>query len=297
MTRTTSIIIKKSLLALAVIALSPWLNACSMGQLVARGSMPLMHGGLEAMNRENDVELAKISMPANLKLIESLIVEDPGNRRLRVYAANGFYGYTFGFVEDDDPRRASTLYQRGFDHARLALSQTGFKSNIEKISLDQLKQDLNQVNKNAVSELFWTAACWAKWIDMNRQDPARLAEMGKAAALMQRVLELDETYYYGSAHLFFGIYYGNRPPMLGGNPELAERHFRKAREITDGKLLLVDLLYAQYLARQINNQRLFHEKLTHVVDAPEGLYPEMALVNKIAQRKARSLLSKEGELF
>lgn len=273
------------------------LSACSVGQMVARSSLPIVESGNVAMNSEPDLELARAAIPANLKLIEGLIQELPGNTDLRIQAAQGFYGYAFGFVEDQDSGRASQLYRRGLTHALQALATNGFEGDITVISQDELKQRLTALGRDAVPALFWSASCWAKWIDMNRNDPARIAEMGKAAALMERVLELDENFYHGGAHLFFGVFYGSRPPMLGGNYERAARHFAKARAVTMGKLLIVDLLEAQYLARQELDRKQFHQRLMAVINAPPDIYPEMALVNAIAQQKARQLLAKEEEWF
>jgi hypothetical protein len=248
------------------------------------------------MNRESDLELAKAAIPANLKLVESLTREIPANRELRIHAAQGFYGYTFGFVEDENPTRASALYRRGLEHALAALETAGLGDPMS-MQLDGLRQKLADLERDAAPDLFWAASNWAKWIDMNRTDPARIADMGKAEALMQRVLELDETFYFGGPHLFFGVWYGSRPPMLGGNFALSETHFGKARNITQGKLLIADVLYAQYLAVQQGNRKAFHDKLTAVIDTPPDSYPEMALANAIAQHKAKNLLKNEEELF
>ncbi|MBU1977654.1 MAG: TRAP transporter TatT component family protein, partial [Gammaproteobacteria bacterium] len=98
-------------------------------------------------------------------------------------------------------------------------------------------------------------------------------------------------------HIFFGVWYGSRSPMLGGNFALSEMHFGKARNITQGKLLIADVLYAQYLAVQQGNRKAFHDKLTAVVDTPPDSFPEMALANAIAQHKAKNLLKNEEELF
>jgi hypothetical protein len=132
---------------------------------------------------------------------------------------------------------------------------------------------------------------------MNRNDPARIADMGKVAALMSRVLDLDENYYHGGAHLFFGVFYGAKPPMFGGDFNRSAQHFEKARAVTQGKLLLADMLRAQYLARQQLDRRQFHERLTAVVNASPDIYPEMALANAIARQKAGQLLAKEEEWF
>jgi len=255
-----------------------------------------MDSGVAEMNRESDLELAKAAIPANLKLVESLTREIPANRELRIHAAQGFYGYTFGFVEDENPARASALYRRGLEHALAALETAGLGDPMT-MPRDMLQQKLADLGRDAVPDLFWAASNWAKWIDMNRTDPARIADMAKVEALMQRVLELDETFYFGGPHIFFGVWYGSRPPMLGGNFALSEMHFGKARNITQGKLLIADVLYAQYLAVQQGNRKAFHDKLTAVVHAPPDSYPEMALANAIAQHKAKILLKNEEELF
>ncbi len=273
------------------------LNACSMGQMVARSSLPIVESGNVAMNRETDLELARAAIPANLKLIEGLILELPGNAELRLQAAQGFYGYAYGFIEDEDNRRASGLYRRGLEHALRALTVAGLLSDITTLPQKDLEHHLATLDHGAVPALFWSASCWAKWIDMNRDDPARIADMGKAAALMSRVLELDENYYHGGAHLFFGVFYGAKPPMFGGDFERSTRHFEKARAVTQGKLLLADMLRAQYLARQQLDRQQFHERLMAVIKAPSDLFPEMALANAIAQQKARQLLAREEEWF
>jgi len=277
--------------------LSLLLTGCSTGQIVARSSLTIMDSGVTSMNRETDLELAKAAIPANLKLVESLALELPANTELRIHAAQGFYGYAFGFVEDENPDRASALYRRGLEHALAALETTGLKGNINLLPQETLQKELATLGQNAVPGLFWAAANWAKWIDLNRTDPERIAELGKAAALMQRALELDETFYYAGPHLFFGVWYGSRSPMLGGNFALSETHFEKAHTLTHGKMLIVDVLNAQYLAVQQGNRTAFHDKLTAVVNAPQNLYPDMALANAIAQRKAQQLLTKEEELF
>lgn len=273
------------------------LGACSMGQMVARSSLSILDSGNLAMNRETDLELARAAIPANLKLIEGLILELPDNAELRLQAAQAFYGYAWGFVEDDDASRASGLYRRGLEHALRALAVAGIAGDVTALPLPELERQLAALGRDAVPALFWSASCWAKWIDMNRDDPARLADLGKAAALMARVLELDANYYHGGPHLFFGVYYGSRPPMLGGDFERAARHFDEARAATNGRLLLGDLLRAQYLARQQLDRRQFHERLTAVANAPTDIFPEMALVNALAMQKARNLLAREEEWF
>ncbi len=272
-------------------------SACSMDKLVARSTTPMLSGGLESMNRETDLGLAEAALPANLKFVEGLIDVDPENATFRNYAAQGFYAYAFGFVEDEDPGRASGLYERCFRHALAGLRALGLEVDPTRVPQETLARAVAALGDRAVPNLFWAASCWGKWIDMNRDDPARLVDLGRAATLMERVLELDEGYYYGGAHLFFGIYYSSRPPILGGDYLKARQHFDRARTLSQGRVLLVDVLQAQYLDRQTQDRAAFHLRLSRVLEASVEAYPETALNNRISQSKARLLLAKEDAWF
>ena len=213
---------RQPLLALLALLL---LGGCSMNQLVVRSSMGLMEESIRAMQRETDLELARDAIPANLKMLEGMIAADPGNAELQLYAAEGYYGYTFAFVERSAPERAAALYARCRDYGAAALAHSGFTPGIFTTPLRELEQALQQADQRQVPALFWTASCWAKRIDLRRDDPRSIARLGRAVALMQRVLELDSDYYHGGPQLFFGVYYGSRPPMLGGEPDRAREHF------------------------------------------------------------------------
>jgi hypothetical protein len=272
------------------------LSACSMNKMMVDASLPMIDGGMEAMLKEPDLQLAEDSMPANISMLNGMIHLDPDNAQLHVYAAQAYYGLSYGFNEDNDVERAENFYQRGLDHGLIALQLKGIKDP-QNINIDEFEQQLQKLDKDDVAALFWAASNWAKLIDLNRDDTERLIELPRPTAMMQRVLELDETFYYGSAHMYFGVYYGSRAEALGGNFKKSAQHFDKAREITDSKLLVADLLQAQYLARLMHDQNDFHERLTKIIDAPEDLYPELTMLNQIAKRKARLLISKEDQWF
>jgi hypothetical protein len=272
------------------------ITACSMDQTLVRASMPMIDGGVEALNRETDLELAEDSIPANLNMLQGMITIDPENAELHTYAAQAYYGLAYGFNEDNRPERASAFYQRGMKHGIKALELNG-ASNLVDSKIVDFNNAVNKMRKDDVAAMFWTASCWAKWIDMHRDDPVALAELPRATALMQRVIELEDTFYYGGAHMYFGVYYGSRAPTLGGDFSKSRAHFDRARQITDGKLLIPDLLQAEYLARQQNNREDFRKLLSGIINAPDDLMPELGLQNQIAKRKARLLLKKEKEWF
>lgn len=280
----------------AILSLVLLLPACSTGQLVARGASPLIDNGVTAMNRETDLGLARASMPANLKMLEALLVADPGNTAYQLQAAMGFYGYTLAFVEPGEAERAASLYRRARAHALVALEHAGMSQAVLTGDIKTFQLKLATLDADAVPALFWTASTWGKWIELQLDDPARLAELPRVEALMQRVLALDETYYYGGAHLFFGAYYGGRAPMFGGDFARSARHFDRAAAINHNQLLLADVYRARYLLRQMGEREAFHATLTRVVDASVN-DPELNLANAVAKQEAAALLAQEKDLF
>ncbi|MCW8922338.1 MAG: TRAP transporter TatT component family protein [Gammaproteobacteria bacterium] len=279
-----------------LLLISTVLGGCSMDKILVRSSTPLIEGGIYALNQETDLLLAENAIPTNINMLEGMIHIDPDNDSLRIYAAQAYYGLGYGFNEDNRPKRAVNFYMRGLKHGLHALSVNGYK-NIRTMPMEELETMLAQMDDNDVGAVFWTASNWAKWIDNNRDRSESLIELPKPTALMQRVLELDDTFYYGGAHMYFGVFYGGRSPMFGGDFKKAEAHFDRAREITDDQLLVADLLQAQYLSRQKMDREDFHNRLTKIINAPEDLNPDLALLNNIAKRKAKLLLKEEDKWF
>lgn len=273
------------------------LGACSIAELTVKASMPMIEGGMQALNRETDLQLAEDAMPANIELMEGMIINAPDNTELRNYAAQAYYGYAYGFIEDQNKQRAVNFYQRGLNHALYNLHDEGITRQDLNGDLNSLQSKLNQLDKSDVAALFWAASNWAKWIDHNRDQPAAIADLPKTAMLMQRALELDESYFMAGPHLFFGVYYGSRSPMLGGNFTLSEKHFDVARKLNNNQLLMVDLLQAEYLDRQKYDQAAFHNRLTTLINTDSSPTKDTALINNIAKRKAKLLLEKESTWF
>ena len=287
----------KTILRLSFIWIILQLNACSLAELTVKASMPMIEGGMTALNRETDLELAEDAMPANIELMEGMIINSPDHEALRNYASQAYYGYAYGFVEDNNPQRAARFYQRGLNHALYNLKNNGLSQKILSGDLQTLQSKLNSLDEDNVATLFWAASNWAKWIDHNRDKAVAIADLPKAVMFMQRVMDMDESFFMAGPHLFFGVYNGSRSPMLGGNYTLSEEHFKKARQLNNDQLLIVDLLQAEYLDRQKFDQQAFHQRLTKLINRKSINNADLSLINNIAKQKAQRLLKKESEWF
>ena len=115
--------------------------------------------------------------------------------------------------------------------------------------------------------------------------------------MMDYVIKNDETYYFGGAHLFKGMFYGGRPKVLGGNREKSMKSFKRAQEISKGNILLTHYYWARTLCIQYQDYQCFKDHLNIVIDAPHDHYKQQTLANSVAKRKAKRLLSLASEFF
>ena len=289
-----------SLCCRAAILLILFLSGCTLNRLAADTTAGLMSEASRTFNEESDLRLARESIPPNLKLLEGLLRITPGNRDLLTTLSRGWCSYAFGFMEDSsepgDRERASALYQRGYEFGLRALPpdlgqalRSGDHSAIEAAIADVGEKDL--------APLFWSAYCLGNWVNLNLAEVAGVAELSGAELLMRRAAEIDDTFYYGAPHIFYGFYYGARPRLFGGDPAKAREHLQKSAAISKGRFLPARLFMAQVYAVAVQDEKLFEETLQEIIAAPPGLLPEERLANEIARKRAKQLLNRKGELF
>ncbi|OGS42399.1 MAG: hypothetical protein A2506_12795, partial [Elusimicrobia bacterium RIFOXYD12_FULL_66_9] len=212
---------KAILLAFAAAALS----ACSVDRMAVRSVARTLESGRGAALDEPDWQTGREAMSSQLKLLETLLAGDPGNRSLRRLAAEGFGGSAFLFLEDDEPARAKGFYLRGRDHALAGLAlKTPFRDLSAK-TMEDFESALKAATKDDVPDLFWAGFCWGGYINLSKDDASALGDLPKVTAVMRRVAALDPAYHFAGVDLFFGVYEASRPAMLGGDPRKAKAHF------------------------------------------------------------------------
>ncbi len=281
----------------ALLFLGLMLAGCSPGRFAVQAALPLVGSQILAMQEERDPALAEKAIPGNLKMLEGLLKQDPDNTWILENLAEGFCGYAFSFLEDTEPGRASSLYERGKDYAlRATIIRTG-REKWQDLSLDEWSLALNNVEVAHQPALFWLGQCWGGWLMQNLDSVEAFADIPRLEGLMKKVHELDPAFHHAGPHLFLGAFYGGRSRMLGGNPEKSRHHFEKALDLTEKKFLLVRLLFAKTYAVQNQNRELFESQLQAVVNAPPDLFPEQRLANEVARKKAIQLLDQIDELF
>lgn len=284
---STKLLLQAVIAGISVLVLS----ACSFNGLSTRLSSVFIEYKVDSIYREKDLLKVKVQLPENIKLLESMIAENEGNQDLRIYAAQAYYSYAFAFIEDSDIKYATSLYSSSYQHAVAALALHGVSVTDLQGNTSQLKKKITHLPKRAIDALYWTAVSWAKLIEIKQPDVLLFTQLHKTAVLMNRVIKLDESYHLGGPYLFFGVYYSGRSVYLGGDVSLAGKYFERARSHNNNRLLIVDFLQAKYLNGRVNGEAKFIQRLNGIINAPDDLYPEQALMNAVAKQKAAYLLS------
>jgi tetratricopeptide (TPR) repeat protein len=249
------------------------------------------------MFEECDTELARNSIPANLKLLEGLLKNDPHNPRILTTLSMGFAGYSLLFVEPCEPERASGLYLRAKAYGVRALGPKGEFLTEGKTTADNLKAALTSMNKDDFEALFWTTLSLTGWINLNLERPAALGQLGLAETCLQRLVEIEPDYLYGLPHILMGVSLSARPPLLGGNVEAARSHFEKALELSHRKFLLAQYYFARYYAVRIQDRELFASLVQEIVHGDPQALKDVCLINRIIQQRAPELEKKADDLF
>ncbi len=246
---------------------------------------------------ECDIELARNAIPANLKLLEGLLKNDPENKQILTTLSMGFGGYSMLFVEGDDPERASRLYLRARDSGIGALGELGVGLKNAMDRKEDLQSLLQRLGKEALEPLFWITVSWNAWINLNLDKPAALAQLSVSQALLERVMEIDATYFQGLPHILMGVSLSARPPMLGGNVKQAKEHFDKALQLSHGKFFLAQYYFARYYAVRVQDKALFLGLTGEVEKMNPRELRDVCLINSVMQHKAKRLREMVDEFF
>lgn len=248
-----------------------------------------------AILNQDDPEIVKAGAPAYLLLLDSLIQSNPKDVPILVAGAKLYSVYDAVFVEDPQRARRMSSKAKGLARRALCLQQPGFCL-VDQGAFEKMTPELAKMRYENLPALYTYALAWALWIQNRSDDWSAVADLPRVEALLNRVVALRDNYEKGQAHLYLGILHTQRPPALGGKPELGKAHFEKALKHSQGNDLMVKVEYARHYARLVFNQEL-HNRLLHEVLTTDPNIPDYTLSNILAQRQARELLDSAADYF
>ena len=298
--------------------LLPWLVAgfiavgasgCSIKRMAVNAAGNALAGGGTTFSSDDDPELIKAAVPFSLKLMESLLAQSPRHKGLLLATAGGFTQYGYAFVqqaadelEDRDlaaatemRTRARKLYLRARNYGLrgLEVNHRGF----EKALRASPKDAVRAAEVTDVPLLYWTAVSWAAAISVSKDNPELIGDLRIVEALIDRSLELNESFEYGAIHSFLIPYEMSRQGAPGKPEDRARKHFERAVELSGGQLAGPFVSFAESVSVQKQNVAEFKDLLNRVLSINPDAKPEWRLVNLVMQHRARWLLARIDQLF
>ncbi len=266
--------------------------------------------GLKTFSGDDDPELVGQAMPFALKFYESLLASLPGHEGLRLRAGSLYIMYARAFVQipgDMTPRsqvearkaaldRAKNLYLRGRDILLQGLERRNPRLR-ERWQTRRYKEAADLFGRQDVPFLFWTAAGWIAAYAVDTFDLELGMTLPRAAALLERVLELDPGFGGGIVHNLYILYYGSLPDYMGGDPGRAREHFRLALEASGNRDTSPYLSLATTVVVKEQNVGEFRDLLGRALAFDPDSAADDRLLNILNQRKARWLLDHLDDFF
>jgi hypothetical protein len=304
------------LLGVALLLLAVTLMACSTRKMTVRAVSDVMVDGVAAFEEDDDLDLIQRALPANIKLLEVLLESDPQNRQLLVLLARLYASYSFAFFDgrieaaelaDNPPETGGSsiaetkntavrYYRKGNEYALRALEIRHPNARGQLADPASAGTFISELDREEMPALFWYGFTLIADINYNRDSISAVGQGHLVEKAMQRVIETDEAYFYGGAHLVLLAYYGSRSPLMGGKPERAIDHYRRIEQINGKGFYLADLYYARFVLYQQQDRPQFTAVLNRILQVP-ATEERFRLYNRIAADRARIYLNAADRLF
>ena len=286
------------------------LPACALVKRKAIGMVAstLASSG-DVFTRDDDLELVGDAIPFGLKLFESLLDSAPKNKDLLIATCSNFTQYGVAYLETEALVLGEAQHHDEVAHLkgralRLYLRAKGYCQRAMEVRLPgitpRLLNDpapaLAEAQKKDVPLLYWMAASWGSAIGLGRDRPDLVIDMPTVRALAERAIALDETWSRGALHEMF-ISLDTLPAALGGDPERARQHFKRAVELQQGLSPGPYVALALGIAVPNQDRAEFERLLNEALGIDPAKAPKNQLVTLVQQRRARALLDQIDTLF
>lgn len=220
---------------------------------------------------------------------------DPNDTGTAVALAHACYLLADGTLRTQDDNEATLrAYEKGLVAGeRAMMAYPAFAARVR--AGDRVEDALMQIPSAGQAAMYWYASNLGRF-SLAKGFSTTLFYKDRVQAVMQRVLAIDETFYYAAPHRYFGAYYAKVPSFAGGDLNKARDHFEKALRI-NSTFFATKVLYAELYATRTDDKALFVRLLSEVRDGDATLLPDVIPEQHVEQDKAKKLLAQVDELF
>lgn len=269
----------------------------------------------KAVNANNDLQTVMQALPAYLILLDGLIESDPEDEDILIASSRllNAYASLLGAEldretseEEDDQhiyqrenikRQQKTLTLKALQRATKAnCIYEEYLCNLTTLKYTEFEKRLLVIDEDDIDMLYGLGTAWAAWLQVNSDDWNAMAQLPQIKLIMQKIILIDGTWDNAGAYMYLGVLNSLVPETLGGKPEQGKDNFEAAIKITQGKNLMIKVLFAEYYARLTFNKEL-HDKLISDVLSFDKSPHQYILINTLAVQKARALQLSAKDYF
>lgn len=293
-----------------ILAATTLLGGCSMKRYAINTLGDMLASGGSVFVTDEDPVLVGEALPFSLKLLESLLAEEPEHRGLLLAAARGYLLYSYAFVhlpaeqtelQDLDEARALRLRARGLYLRAHSYSLRALETDYPGIG-EQLLRDpggavltVGATPADDVAALYWTAAGLGLAVTVSRNEAALLARLPEVEALLNRALDLDDSWNGGALHEFSISLAASSSTAMDN--AVIQNHYDRALQLSNGTRAGLHIAFAEAVAVPAQDRSRFVDLLERALAVDVDADPSERLLNVIAQDRARWLLGRVDELF
>jgi len=264
----------------------------------------------QAIITSNDPQTVMQALPAYIVFIDSLIKDDPEDKKTLIASVNlmnayaSLLGSQLDLVKDLPDyeiirikNQQKILNKKSLKRAEKAICiQNKLLCNLTKIKFSELNNKIENLNADDMALLYKVSVAWVSWVQVNTDDWNAMAQIAQIKFIMEKVIVYNELIDNGNAHVYLGVLNSLIPTALGGKPEKGKQHFESAIRISKGRNIMAKALYAEYYARLVFDEKL-HKKLISEILTDENINKHNGLINTLAIKKAKALQRSAPDYF
>jgi len=302
---------KRLSLFLVLLLSIAYVSGCSPKRYALNTVGEMLSQGGSVYESDNDIILVGEALPFSLKLLESLLAESPDNPGLLLSASRGYVLYAYAyvhweadlekFINIENARvmreRAHNLYMRalGYSLHALELSYPGFEHSLTTDPQQAVQMITSSGVDTHLPFLYWSAAALGLTISVSKNDPKMLARLPEVEAMLDRALALDEEWNRGTLHEFKITWAAAQHARA--DDSILREHYNRALELSGGDRASLFVTMAEAASLPNQDREEFTSLLETALAVDPDNDPEHRLLNVIAQRRAKWLLSHIDELI
>ena len=169
------------------------------------------------------------------------------------------------------PRTSATwaAFEKGIAAGERALAAVSpeFKSQVTRD--EKVEEAIQVVGKEGLPAMYWYAVNLGKW-SRAKGIAALLGNKDRVKGVLERVLALDETFFHGAPHRYFGVYWSLLP--VGRDLDKSQQHFERSLAIAPNYVGTKVLMAESYAVKK-QDRALFARLLDEVLATPDDDHP------------------------